>query len=347
MNQTIQFALVLLCCAAHSVAQPIDDAKAFGTTGDRFWYSLRVAGLIDPSGIAMTSDGAAFYVADYESHQISLFDTAGGCLFEFPEPDIVAPTGLAISPDDALVYVCSAGTDDVRVFDAVGNLLLVFPNGTLTAPADIAVTSDGAAVYVASRGSGDIRVFDAVGDFLFAFGIPSLDPSGVIVTADDAVVYVASSASNTIEAFTCDGQHLGSVASIESPSDVIVAWDDAVLYAVSVGGNAVAVFDNQGISLLTMPGSAQLNGRSQVVMGLEDASFAVTNFGRLPRPGDLNCDELVNFGDINAFVLALTNPTTYRAVFPECDQRNADVNADCAVDFGDINPFVALLSGGG
>jgi hypothetical protein len=61
-------------------------------------------------------------------------------------------------------------------------------------------------------------------------------------------------------------------------------------------------------------------------------------------PGDLNCDLVVDFGDINPFVLALTNPAGYAAAYPDCDIMNADINADGGVDFGDINPFVELLT---
>jgi hypothetical protein len=63
------------------------------------------------------------------------------------------------------------------------------------------------------------------------------------------------------------------------------------------------------------------------------------------HPGDMNCDDAVNFGDINPFVLALTDAAGYMAAYPTCHYMNADVNGDGAVNFGDINPFVALLSG--
>jgi len=52
----------------------------------------------------------------------------------------------------------------------------------------------------------------------------------------------------------------------------------------------------------------------------------------------------VDFGDINPFVLALTNPAGYQAAFPQCDILNGDINGDGRVDFGDINPFVRLLT---
>ena len=64
----------------------------------------------------------------------------------------------------------------------------------------------------------------------------------------------------------------------------------------------------------------------------------------LPRPGDMNCDGVVSFVDINPFVLALTGRAAYEAQFSQCRWLNADANGDGMVNFADINPFVALLA---
>ncbi|MEW6250173.1 MAG: M14 family zinc carboxypeptidase [Planctomycetota bacterium] len=67
----------------------------------------------------------------------------------------------------------------------------------------------------------------------------------------------------------------------------------------------------------------------------------------LSRPftvGDMNCDGVVNFDDINPFVLALSDRNAYEAAYPNCRWLNADVNGDGVVNFDDINPFVALLT---
>ena len=61
--------------------------------------------------------------------------------------------------------------------------------------------------------------------------------------------------------------------------------------------------------------------------------------------GDLNCDSAVDFGDINPFVLALSDGAAWQALYPGCPLLNGDINLDGAVDFADINPFVALLAG--
>jgi formylglycine-generating enzyme len=67
-------------------------------------------------------------------------------------------------------------------------------------------------------------------------------------------------------------------------------------------------------------------------------------------PGDLDCDGTygyLSFGDINPFVLYLSDFAAWQAMYPGCNPRNGDINADGTygyLSFGDINPFVDLLS---
>jgi hypothetical protein len=60
--------------------------------------------------------------------------------------------------------------------------------------------------------------------------------------------------------------------------------------------------------------------------------------------GDLDCDGVVDFDDINPFILALSDPASYQIAYPNCNYLNADCDQDGDVDFDDINAFVALLS---
>ena len=62
-----------------------------------------------------------------------------------------------------------------------------------------------------------------------------------------------------------------------------------------------------------------------------------------PVPGDCNCDRVVDLSDIDAFVLALTDPAGYAAQHPMCPITTADMNLDGQVDGRDIQAFVNLL----
>jgi hypothetical protein len=61
------------------------------------------------------------------------------------------------------------------------------------------------------------------------------------------------------------------------------------------------------------------------------------------RLGDMNNDGLVDFGDINPFVLALSDPVSYFNAYWIDPNVVGDINRDGVLNFGDINPFVELL----
>jgi hypothetical protein len=59
--------------------------------------------------------------------------------------------------------------------------------------------------------------------------------------------------------------------------------------------------------------------------------------------GDLNCDGVVNFAELDLFIVALEGQLAWLAQFPDCPWLNADCNGDGTVSFEDIDPFVGLL----
>jgi hypothetical protein len=63
--------------------------------------------------------------------------------------------------------------------------------------------------------------------------------------------------------------------------------------------------------------------------------------------GDVNCDGSVDFGDINLFVLAVTDLDAYEQQCPaDCAWRqNWDCDQDGQSGLGDINPFVSFVLG--
>ncbi len=62
--------------------------------------------------------------------------------------------------------------------------------------------------------------------------------------------------------------------------------------------------------------------------------------------GDANCDGTVDFFDIDPFLMALFDPTTYAATFCGGNNCAADVNDDGGVDFFDIDAFLTCLFSG-
>ncbi len=131
-----------------------------------------------------------------------------------------------------------------------------------------------------------------------------------------------------------------------------LAQHDGVIYAALGGGasspdDGVWASSDAGASWQRV--GAALDGVAVKDLAVvEDAIFAGT-FGRgvwrfqtLLR-GDTNCDGVINFFDIDPFVLALFDPIGYAAQFPDCDLDAADVNRDGGVNFFDVDPFLLAL----
>lgn len=64
----------------------------------------------------------------------------------------------------------------------------------------------------------------------------------------------------------------------------------------------------------------------------------------IERPGDVNCDGVVNFADISPFIAALKTPADQWTL--PCPHSRADVNGDGEANFADISAFIAAIKAG-
>ncbi len=74
-----------------------------------------------------------------------------------------------------------------------------------------------------------------------------------------------------------------------------------------------------------------------------DATAFAEHRGIRSLRGDLNCDGVVNNGDIDPFVIALNDPAMYQLMYPHCNIEMADCNLDSMINNGDIDAFLLLL----
>ncbi|HPF40947.1 MAG TPA: endonuclease [Phycisphaerae bacterium] len=59
--------------------------------------------------------------------------------------------------------------------------------------------------------------------------------------------------------------------------------------------------------------------------------------------GDLNCDSVLDYSDVEPFALAIVDATSYGVMFPACDIHRADMNEDNVIDSRDVAGFVGAL----
>ncbi len=135
----------------------------------------------------------------------------------------------------------------------------------------------------------------------------------------------------------------GSFAYADLDTDGNVDYDDYLVFLAAFGHCA----GDPAYNLLTdydWDGCTTLPDYQMWRQYYEESGGDPNDLSASVLAGDLNCDGRVDFGDINPFVLVLTNPAAYEVMFPYCSILNADINGDGTIGFGDIDPFVTLLS---
>ncbi len=303
-----------------------------------------------PQSVAIAPEGALVCVTA-QAPDIRLYRTVDFTLVRWLMGETRFTCVAQFSPDGQ--FLGSGGDDDaVRLWRIeTGELLRTLPSGKVYT---LAFAPTG--TFLAAAGDNQV---------VQLWTVPAGEPLGVLNGAGGVLLAVGVSA---------DCRYVAGIAALQGPwltqlllwrvetgELVATAVDERVMRAIVYspdgrllvcGGDDIQIRrasdlfllrsyrdEAQGVSAVDFfaDGTRFAFSRSDATIGVARNPFA-------PRPGDVNCDGFVTFDDIDPFVVALADPTTYGVQYPECPISNADVNPDGVVDFLDIDPLVALLS---
>lgn len=126
--------------------------------------------------------------------------------------------------------------------------------------------------------------------------------------------------------------------------------DSGLTYSVEYGSTYVrititAIPELTGACCLDGVCSIQAPTDCAAAGGVHQGTGTICESTTCLYPGDVNCDGVTSYADINPFVLAISDQTGYETQYPDCNWLNADCNADGVVSYADINAFVQLLGG--
>lgn len=320
-------------------------------------------GLSNPHSIAIGPQGLGIYVASWGTSSVIAYDRDTGAVLDTVVVGVSQPADCKFGPD-GMFYVSSHSGNFVNRYDPHGPAEGGFgPMGQFVGPGNglngaemMAWDADGD-FYLASGNNSRILKYDGTtGAFIENFvwndpATPGDDTGGLSGPHDmtfgpDGDLYVTSFNSNPVFRYngtTGDFVEIFVATGVGGPSlpHGLAFGPDGNLYVASWGTSNVKIYDGtSGAPLgdLFAPGFGGITSASFLIFEPEAFVTLLT--------GDMNCDGVISVGDIAGFVLALTDPAQYSAVFPECDIDAADVNNDGAVSVGDIGAFVALLTGG-
>jgi hypothetical protein len=259
----------------------------------------------------------------------TIFSTAaGGFTSSFAGPDVndagqIAFRAAAAGPESDGIFRYNTDGTFTTIVDSTGFLSFAFDDepsiNSAGRVAAIGRSDDFSQMYlvIGDGGAEALPVADTIGE------LDSINNAGI--NDSNEIAYSA-----TFDDFTTQGIFTGP----DLVQDKVIETGDQL--------------DGSTVEFLSMYRDG-LNNAGQI------AFFALLADGRgvivVATParsrGDLNCDGAVDNFDVDAFVIALTNPEGYRTAFPECDLLNADINADGSVNNFDIDPFVTCVVSGG
>ncbi len=270
---------------------------------------------------------------------------------------------LALHPSRAFLYAQTSGLGGSGYavwcyrIEADGSLTLIETEATGPIfPLELAITRDGRFLYAAcgiSSGGRNVLGFAIAADGSLTpldgspFQSPGSSPSNVYVSDDDRFLVVGHGTDATARTFSIDA----ATGALTSTGFVFDVGLQGTLGDVRVSGDLLFVTDNStaidgltGLYSFTLgtDGSLTQNGSIVPSTGIGPRGIATWTPPSVLR-GDTNCDGVLNFFDIDPFVLALFDPAAYAAAYPDCEIASADLNADGQVNFFDIDPFVAAL----
>jgi 6-phosphogluconolactonase (cycloisomerase 2 family) len=269
-------------------------------------------------------------------------------------------TYLAVHPSGQYLYVNDSGAaETLRAFSIAPSGVLTLIDSEPTGPyynLELAISPDGTKLYAVGGITHVILGFNIAvnGTLTPMFGSPfpefGSSPSNAAVSSDNLYLLVghgtdatvrSASINQTTGALTYTG-HMFDVGLQGTLGDV-QCLDDLLF----VTDNSTAIDGVMGVYSFTLGAGGTLvqNGPIAWTGGIAPRSIAVWKPPAVVLIGDLNCDGSINFGDINPFVLILTDFAGWQIAYPTCPPANGDINTDGTINFGDINPFVALLTG--
>ncbi|MBB2962106.1 YncE family protein [Methylobacterium sp. R2-1] len=147
----------------------------------------------DPAHITLDRAGR-LYVADRESHQISVFETERMTRLATISVG-TAPFALALSPDERRLYVGNVRSNDLTVIDTQAlKPLTTVPVGPM--PYGVSVSPDGARVLVTNQQAGTVTVLDAGTLAIAATVGVGRYPEGIVI--EDGRAYVANWFSDSV-----------------------------------------------------------------------------------------------------------------------------------------------------
>jgi YVTN family beta-propeller protein/VCBS repeat-containing protein len=157
-----------------------------------------------PAGVAVSSDGSRAYVANWNSGNVSVINTATNAVIRTIAVG-ANPFGVAVSADGTRVYVSNYGSNTVSVLNPTASTALVTSIAVGTNPFGLAISQDGSLLY-AANGPDTVSIISAKSNAVVQSVTIDTAPESqwhqIGLSPDGGQVYVSDLADGQVRTFT-------------------------------------------------------------------------------------------------------------------------------------------------
>lgn len=185
----------LYCAATHgvsSVTRLLIDAA-----GNQLSAPMSIKVQTSPRAMVFNGDASKLYVANYDSHSVSIIKTADDSLIKNLDITITEPHSFAYHKEKNKLYVACEGSNIAVVIDTVNDVVLK----QITVgnrPSTALISPNGKFVYVANFGGNTVSVIDTDKDEVISTLTVGTAPIAMALNGDGNVFFVGNYCSRTL-----------------------------------------------------------------------------------------------------------------------------------------------------
>lgn len=217
--------------------------------------NMPAASLMNPTGLAVSGNGAVAYVANQGGNTVSVLNTATGAVSKTVKVGS-QPSAVAVSSDAGRAYVANRGGGTVTVINTTTNTVVGSAIRVGSAPQDVAVNAAGTRVYVANNGSNSVSVINTANNGVTTIGLGTGNsaPTAIALNSDGSRAYVThrnSSGAGVVSVIdTSANTVIATVGVGSAPQDLAVVGTR--VYVANTGGSVSVINTAAGSSVSTV-----------------------------------------------------------------------------------------------
>ena len=208
------------------------------------------SGFSFPEGVAFSPSGTYAYVANYNSNNVVIINTASNTITGSITSGISTPLGVSFSPSGTYAYVTNGGSNNVVIINTASNTVVNSITSGFSVPRGVSFSPSGTYAYVTNYDSNNVVIINTASNTITGSITSGFDvPIGVAFSPSGTYAYVTNYNSNNVVIInTASNTVVNSITSgFYNPFGVAFSPSGTYAYAANYNRNPATNYNSANI----------------------------------------------------------------------------------------------------